>query len=451
MSDRLTTGRAQVGRPARPPRAGRGARRSPLPAAPLPDAPSLAAMVVLCAVVGAVAGLLVWAFLFAMDLSLSVIWGWLPQVTGASWLPLLVCPLGGVIVGLSQLWIGAEVPQPLETVMEQVKETSRYPYDHMGKRLVCAFLPLAFGGVVGPEAGLTGVIAGLCTWAGDRMRMAKSSLSELVTSTVPAVLGAVFNAPLFAFVAPVDEQLGDVERVTFVGRRKAIMNAIAIASSLGVFLLLKSIGGTSGGIWRFSAASFGPTEAIWTVPLLAAGIGLGLFYQLSMKATARLGAVLAGHPVVRAVLTGIVVGAVGMLLPLVMFSGEEQLGVIASQPGAIAASVLIASGVVKLCVGPLCLNGGWRGGSIFPIIFSGAAVGLGIAVLVGADATFACAVVCGTLCGVVMRKPLSVVMLLVLCFPVVTLPFVAVGAVAGASVPAPFAGRHDRGPDGDGR
>ena len=54
--------------------------------------------------------------------------------------------------------------------MGKVKGEGRYPYDHLGKRSLSALLPLLFGGSVGPEAGLTGVIAGLCTWVGDRMR-----------------------------------------------------------------------------------------------------------------------------------------------------------------------------------------------------------------------------------------------------------------------------------------
>lgn len=55
-------------------------------------------------------------------------------------------------------------PEDLNKVMTQVKETGRYEYKHIGASAGGALLPLLFGGSVGPEAGLTGVIAGLCTW-----------------------------------------------------------------------------------------------------------------------------------------------------------------------------------------------------------------------------------------------------------------------------------------------
>ena len=39
--------------------------------------------------------------------------------------------------------------------------------------LICAFIPLVFGASVGPEAGLTGIIAALCYWIGDNVSYAK--------------------------------------------------------------------------------------------------------------------------------------------------------------------------------------------------------------------------------------------------------------------------------------
>ena len=48
--------------------------------------------------------------------------------------------------------------------------------------LVCAFLPLVFGSSVGPEAGLTGIIAGLCYWVGDNVKYAKEHADEAMAN-----------------------------------------------------------------------------------------------------------------------------------------------------------------------------------------------------------------------------------------------------------------------------
>lgn len=77
--------------------------------------------------------------------------------------------LGGLLIGLYEKMTGTKTDD-LNQVMAKVKQDGRYPYDNLGKLSLAALLPLLFGGSIGPEAGLTGVIAGLCSWVGDRMR-----------------------------------------------------------------------------------------------------------------------------------------------------------------------------------------------------------------------------------------------------------------------------------------
>ena len=73
-----------------------------------------------------------------------------------------------MVIGLYEKKTGIAA-EDLPDVMAKVKSTGRYEYDHLGKLSIAALLPLLFGGSVGPEAGKAGVIAGLCTWVGDRM------------------------------------------------------------------------------------------------------------------------------------------------------------------------------------------------------------------------------------------------------------------------------------------
>ncbi|MCC6108916.1 MAG: chloride channel protein [Denitrobacterium sp.] len=114
---------------------------------------------------------------------------------------------------------------------------------------------------------------------------------------------------------------------------------------------------------------------------------------------------------------GAVLGALGLFLPNVLFSGEEQISVLMDTWSALPAWVLIATGVCKAVATPLCLNLGWHGGHFFPGIFIGVTWGYGIAALTGADPVFCVVVTCGVFVAGVVRKPLLVVRLLLLCFP----------------------------------
>ena len=169
------------------------------------------------ALTGAIAGAFVWLFFLLMEHGISFVWDTLPRMLGgtlagvAPWMasgpfgcalyPLVVCVAGGLVIGLYEKATHVH-PEELTRVMAQVKQEGRYPYDKLGRLSLAALLPLLFGGSIGPEAGLTGVIAGLCTWVGDRLRRFGADFRALTTVGVQAALTALFTAPLYGFVAP---------------------------------------------------------------------------------------------------------------------------------------------------------------------------------------------------------------------------------------------------------
>ena len=131
---------------------------------------------------GAIAGVFVWLVLLAMNVGLALVWDGLASWFGRYY-PILMCMVGGVVIGLFARRYG-QYPEDLPTVMAKVKRDGRYGYDKLGRMSVAALLPLVFGGSVGPEAGLTGVIAGLCSWVGDRMKRFGADFRELSGSKV---------------------------------------------------------------------------------------------------------------------------------------------------------------------------------------------------------------------------------------------------------------------------
>lgn len=100
-----------------------------------------------------------------------------------------------------------------------------------------------------------------------------------------------------------------------------------------------------------------------------------------------------------------------------MFAGETQADVLMETYLTIPAGVLIATGLVKAMLTPALINMGWRGGHFFPVIFSGVSLGYGLAILTGADPVFCVAVCTASTMGAVMRQPVMVVGLLLMCFP----------------------------------
>ena len=94
-----------------------------------------------CALIGAVAGALVWVILKIMSLGMELIWTWIPGKISMPYYTLIVCTAGGVIIGVFRKIFG-DYPEELETVMGKVKKEKRYDYSHMLVMIIAALLPL---------------------------------------------------------------------------------------------------------------------------------------------------------------------------------------------------------------------------------------------------------------------------------------------------------------------
>ncbi len=388
------------------------------------------------AITGAVAGTAVWAFFFLMNLGLGLLWNALPRHFDFVAFPLVLCTIGGVVIGLVEKRNGPR-PEPLGAVMQTVRETGRYRYDDLGKSGLAAILPLIFGGSVGPEAGLTGIIAGLCTWVGDRLKRFGADFQELTRMGMSAALSAIFAAPLFGFVAPL---CGDPERdneITFPKKTKVVLYLVAIIGALTPFIILQSLVGAAGGLPRFTGMELGVQELIWFLPLLVLGSLAGWIYHAFDALAARIARLFGDRILLRSVVAGVVLGACGTLLPFTLFAGEHQLNELAGSWMGMGALVLGATCFVKLFVTNLCIRCGWRGGNIFPVIFAGVALGYATAAVSGCDPVFCIVISAACVCGGVMRNPLMASLLLILCFPITALPLMFVAALVGGSIPLP--------------
>ena len=363
--------------------------------------------------IGGAIGAFIWAFLRVMDIGQKFLFTGLPKLVQTPGLVLVVCILGGVVIGIYEKLFHAS-PENMEEVMAAIKKDGKYPCDRLAIRTVAALLPLVFGASLGPEAGLTGIIAGLCFWAGNKFRYAGKHIEELSQMGLAAALGVIFGSPLFGYSFSVEE-----ERTAEYDRPvKMVTYIMAILGGFGVFVLLGRLFGGGAGLPRLTAPDIGNRERFSVIVLIPAGRKYGV--------------------VACAALGGACLGAFGMSVPFSMFSGEAQMEVLAKDYLAYAPAMLIVIGAAKLFLTNVCIQSGWKGGHLFPVIFSGVSIGYGMGMLCAIDPVFGAAVVTAALLGYMMKKPVAVVLLLMLCFPLDAIVWMLVAAALGSAVPAFF-------------
>lgn len=389
--------------------------------------------------IGGAIGAFIWGFLRVMGIGQELLFTALPKQIHIPCFVLVVCILGGVIIGVYEKIFHAS-PDNMEVVMAVIKKEGKYPCDHLAIRTIAALLPLIFGASLGPEAGLTGIIAGLCFWAGGRFRYAGKHMEELSHIGLGASLGVIFRSPLFGYSFSVEEDDTSTEYSKTV---KMVTYITAILGGFGVFVLLGILFGGGAGLPRLSGSDIGNRERFFVILLIPAGIVAGIVYTISHAASSRFFDVLKKKcgVVVCAVLGGICLGVFGMLLPFSMFSGEAQMEVLAETYLEYTPVLLIGVGIGKIFLTNVCIQSGWKGGHFFPVIFAGVSIGYGMGMICSVEPVFAAAVVTSALLGYMMKKPVAVVLLMMLCFSMDAVVWMLAASAAGAGVSALLQGR----------
>ncbi len=380
----------------------------------------------LTAALGAFAGAVIWIFLKAVGLCTEIIWTVIPAHAGWKYLPVLICAAGGLLAGLIHKRCG-NYPEELRTVLGRIKRDKHYGYGNMPVLLICAFIPLVFGASVGPEAGLTGIIAGLCYWVGDNVKWARENAEVYSEIGAAVTLGSLFRVPLFGIFAVEEDEDGDAPvNIEIPKASKLVLYGLSIGAA---FLMMKLLGALFGPAGE-GFPSYGYTEAtaadyalmLAYIPL---GLALCLFFGYSEKASEWIASRL---PVIaRETVCGICVGIMALIVPAVLFSGEEQMADLTEMYARFTPAALIGVCLLKLVMTAFCIRLGLSGGHFFPVIFACSCMGFGSAALIFAGAgnpaviaghaVFASAVITASTLGAQMRKPVAVTMLLMICFP----------------------------------
>ncbi|WP_292812853.1 chloride channel protein [Methanobrevibacter sp.] len=382
-------------------------------------------------IIGAIAGLIIWCFIRGMNLGIDFLWSYLPGLINFKYYTIVVCLIGGISIGLWKSKYG-DSPQELEEVIKTVKKNNRYSYNNLFPSIVSSIFPLILGASIGPEAGLTGIIAGLCTWAGDKLKIFNNELEELAQIGITATLGTIFASPLFGFVEPIEN-----EESTLPKTSKNILYFVAILSSFGIFIFLNRITHNHAGLHSIGTATLANLNYPGIILLIILGVALSYVFFISQKLSKAMFKSLENNYILKGAIGGLMLGIIGTLLPLTMFSGEKQIYLLLDNGMQIGLIILILTSLIKIVLTNVCIESGLKGGQFFPLIFSGTAMGYAMSVLLNMDPIISMTIVTTSFMASILRKPIAVVLLLMIIFPMNLIPLMLISAVAACLVKIP--------------
>jgi H+/Cl- antiporter ClcA len=136
------------------------------------------------------------------------------------------------------------------------------------------------------------------------------------------------------------------------------------------------------------------------------------------------------RPVEFAVLAGLILGTVGAVFPVLLFSGDAQIQEVIDAT-AIGTMMLLVLALLKVLVTTVCLAFGWSGGYLFPSFFIGTAMGLAIHQLLPFIPEIVC-IVC-VISGVavaLLKSPIALALIVQALFDVRLAPVIAISIIA---------------------
>ena len=316
-----------------------------------------------CTLIGAVAGALVWILLKIMAVGTEFLWKWLPGKTTVPYYTILICVAGAAIIGIFRKIFG-DYPEDLETVMGKVRTEKRYEYKNMLVMMVAALLPLLIGSSVGPEAGLTGIIVGLCYWAGDNLKFAKQNTRNYSQIGAAVSMSVLFHAPLFGIFEVEENSEEDLAALTkgsklFYLRNRAGCRLLVFYAGLScTFWVVRAFPDFHPLIWWKSRERLSAYDSVYFVRSYP-GILLSGNTQTDRKYFQQIPGSCQRN------FAGLCLGITGSFLPVLMFSGEEQMGTLMKTYTSYLPLALIAIAFFQTSADKLCIQFGLKGGHFF--------------------------------------------------------------------------------------
>ena len=281
------------------------------------------------------------------------------------WRALLFPTLGGLLIGLTELWRRRRRARPAVDPVE----ANALRGGRMGLRdsvfvSLQTLISNGCGASVGLEAGYTQIGSGLASRTGIALNVRRTDLRILVGAGAAGAISAAFGAPITgAFYA--FELIVGVYSVANVG---AIM-----AASLAAWLTSQALGGSP---YAFSALQVFPLQPWHYLVILLLGLvstGMGVAVMRGAELSDRAFAATRLPVWLRPAAGGLMVGALALLTPQVLAAGHGAMTMdMGLQLGLRVLAGLVA---LKMLAALISLGSGFRGGLFFASLFMGALTG----------------------------------------------------------------------------
>ena len=386
------------------------------------------------AIVGTAGGVVATLYYFVLEQLLELVWetgresivafftAWLPH-WHYTW---IVATVGGFGVGLCLYFLG--LPGEMAVVIDRVHDAGRLEPEQTPGMIATSLVSITAGGSLGPEAPLVQINGSVGSWISEKLKLTVESTRIMTFCGMGAALAAFFGdpigGPLFALEIPHRRGLEYYEAI--------IPSIVAGICSFSIFRLGTWL--SVGGIYNFNRVGELPTLS-WVHLLEGAGLGLlgagaGVLFIGIFRAMKWMIQKIEHRHILLAVIGGLGIGWIAVLYPATLFFSEQQIETrLLAQSASYGMVMLLGICLAKMVAICCTIHGGFRGGFIFPLFFTGASLGLAVSMGIPSVHPTIAVLCCMAAINVAITKtPVSTTIILTVLSDTAILPIIAIAS-----------------------
>lgn len=367
-------------------------------------------------VIGALTG----AYLQVVNLVIHFFWQSLPQwlAIPKKWQSLAICLPMGLVIGLLQKHLG-QYPLTIGQVLGEVRTSGHFRWNRWWKILLCGLLILGAGADVGPEASASGLVAGMVYWLGCRYKQVMASQEKLAHASLQVQLSVLLLRRTESL-----KQLEPISHYFSGARSKKLSYAVWIVCGFVGMMMFFMFFPQEGVIgihlpridWQWHGM-------IVILPSIICGWAFGwLFSKMGEIGEHYLGK--PTLPLIKGLVGGFLLVVGSWLSTDVLFSGEFTIQPFAEKAYYLSPLFLVTLGLTKAMISNVGFALGWRGGTIFPAIFSSLAMAAALAQWLVVMPRLTVTIFVAVAITTIIRQPLLTIVLLSLLCPLQFLPLI---------------------------
>ncbi len=322
-------------------------------------------------VIGAMCGLLAVLFHHFVELARTLLIG-RALALHEPWRSLLVLLTPAIIFALLAWCIKRFAPRAVGANLARVRIAYNSDPSVIGPRSVAATflatpLSLGAGAPLGPEGPIVVVTSGASVFLARLLHLPRRLVRGMIPVGVAAGIAAIFNTPITGVVFALEEVIGSAERGLLGG---VIVGAVSAAVVERTLIGKQPILAAPLATWNHASELFG-----FALLGVLAGVVSGFSIAITHRMKRTWSAVMPSA-VLRALLAGLLVGALGLIAPSILGVGYDSVSLWLHGSGSFEPAALTFG--VKTVAFIIALSAGILGGSFAPSLFIGAALGAAI-------------------------------------------------------------------------